>query len=203
MDTKFQTSFIPKRPVLASEQSSAVGSRPINLISVIATFIFVVSLLAVGGEYAYKQYLTKKIASMDQELRDARATVQDDLINQFIRLDNRIQSAESLLQGHIATSLLFSALQNETVKNVQFSDLLYQTDSDGTVTVFMRGVSTSYNALALQANIYHQNKYIRNPLFSDLNLDEKGNVNFTFKATILPGLIAQKNAPQALTFGNR
>jgi hypothetical protein len=158
-----------------------------------------VSILAFGGLFAYKNYLTGKIAAMDEQLTAAQTAIKDDLINQFIRLDTRLRSGQELLQGHVATSLLFATLQNQTVKNIQFADMTYLTDSAGVITVYMRGIAQSYNTLALQASIFDQNKYIKNALFSDINLNEKGDVVFTFKATISSELVAQRNAVQALT----
>ncbi len=199
MDTKFQTSFIPKRPVVAGE-APLRAKQPLNLLSIIATFIFIVAILAMGGEFAYKHYINSKLVSMNQQLTAAQAEIRDDLINQFIRLDSRLKSAQELLQGHIATSLLFETLQNQTVKNIQFSDMTYQADpATGAVTVYMRGLAVSYNAIALQASIFNNNKYIKNALFSDMSLDQKGQVQFTLKATIDPELIAQRNTIKSLT----
>lgn len=198
MDTKFQTSFIPKRPIVAGN-TSVRPKHPLNLLSIIATFIFILTIVALGGEFAYKRYMNEKLAAMDTQLNDAQASIKDDLTNKFIRLDARLRSAQALLQGHIATSLLFATLQNQTVRNIQFSDMTYQTDQTGTVTVSMKGLASSYNSIALQAGLFNQNKYIKNAVFSDMTLDEKGQVMFSFRATIGSELIAQRNTIQALT----
>ena len=199
MDTKFQTSFIPKRPV-ETGTAPVRAKHPLNLLSIIATFIFIVAVIAAGGEFAYKHYVNGKLVEMNQQLEVAKASIKDELINQFIRLDSRLRSSEQLLRGHVATSLLFSALQNSTVKNIQFSDMTYVTDQgSGAVNVFMRGISASYNAVALQASIFNDSKYIKNALFSDMNLDTKGQVQFTLKASVPSDVIAQRNTVQALT----
>lgn len=198
MDTKFQTSFIPKRPIVSANPSIR-AKHPLNLLSLIGTFIFILALIALGGEFAYKRYMNDKLTAMNQELIEAQASIKDDLTNKFIRLDARLRGAETLLQGHVATSLLFATLQNQTVKSIQFSDLTYQTSPTGDVTVSMKGLANSYNAVALQAGIFSENKYIKNVLFSDMNLDPKGQVLFSFRATIDSELIAQRKTKHVLT----
>jgi hypothetical protein len=194
MDSKFQTSFIPKRPVVTSMEAPINVKHPVNLISVICTLIFVAAVLATGGMFAYERYLTGKISQMDSQLVAAKSSIQSDLINQFVRLDNRLTTSNALLRNHVATSILFGALQDQTVKNIQFKDFGYTTEeSGGTIAVVLHGQATSYNAIALQDGIFAQDKYIQDPVFSDMDLDEKGNVIFSFKANIDPQFVAQRN----------
>jgi len=193
MDSKFQTSFIPKRPIVTSSEAPIKVKHPLNLISLICTFIFIVSVLAAGGVFAYEKYLTDKIATMNTELVAAKNSIQSDLINQFIRLDTRITTAQGLLKGHIAASLLFDALQNQTVRNVQFTDLSYASGQGGSYTVSMRGIASSYNAITYQSGLFENDKYILSPTFSDMDLDAKGNVSFSLKAGIDPHFLAASN----------
>jgi hypothetical protein len=200
MDTKFQTSFIPKRSVVAGGSSPTALKGPINFISIIATIIFVLALVAAGGVYGYQWYLNGQITAMGEELEAARLSFDNKLFDEFIRLDARISSAKTLLNQHVAPSLLFEALQNMTVKNVQFKDFDYRTsDPGGPITISMRGTAGSFNALALQSEVLTKNKYVTNALFSDVTLDDNGNVVFNVQVQVNRELVAYKNIDDSLS----
>lgn len=200
METKFQTSFIPKRPILASTESPIKVKHPLNLIGIISTFIFIVAALAAGGLFGYQRYLKGRVGDMEQRLIEERSAIQSDLIDKFVRLDTRINSAEQLLKKHVATTLFFDTLEAMTVKDVQFREFTYRMEDNGAISVSMRGVAGSYNALALQSALFNKNKLVREPNFSDIGLDDKGNVVFSLKATLAPDLVAHKNTLDQLSF---
>lgn len=197
MDTKFQTSFIPKSPVVSSGAAVKV-KQPVNLVSVVALLVFVLALFATGGLFAYERYLTGRIATMGQQLDTAKASFETELMNEFTRLDLRLSTAELLVDRHIATSAFFEVLQKDTVKAVQFTEFTYTTNEEnGLIQVMMRGVADSYNAIALQSSLFGRNPDIKNPTFTDLDLNDKGNVTFSFKADISPSLVAhRKTVPE-------
>ncbi|HVS79858.1 MAG TPA: hypothetical protein VHF05_02675 [Candidatus Paceibacterota bacterium] len=201
MDTKFQTSFIPKRPIVASNEGPIKTKHPLNFISLVCTIVFVVAVLGAGGMFAYEHYLDGKIASMDGQLAAAKSSIQSDIINQFIRLDTRLNVANQLLRNHVATSVLFSMLQNQTVKTVQFKDLAYTSNGDA-INVVLHGQAGSYNAMALQSAIFSQDKFIHSPTFSEMNLDSSGNVLFTLNASVDKDYLAQRNNLDQLTANN-
>ena len=61
MDQNFQTSFIPKKPIV-EERSSP--SRPIGFLTIISIFVFFTMALSVGGVYFYKSILAKQITEL-------------------------------------------------------------------------------------------------------------------------------------------
>ena len=51
----------------------------------------------------------------------------------------------------------------------------------------MKGQALNYNSVAKQSDVFSENptsKYIHNPIFADLDLDQKGNVVFSFTGEI-------------------
>ena len=60
MDPKFQTSFIPKSPVIAQVKTSPSVPQT-DIFTSISVTLFVVTLLLLGGVYGYKYYLNKQI----------------------------------------------------------------------------------------------------------------------------------------------
>lgn len=72
MEPKFQSSFIPKKPVVDSPKVFVPVEKERNIFSIIASIIFVITLLVAGGVFGYKYYLDKQIADADIALNEAR-----------------------------------------------------------------------------------------------------------------------------------
>jgi hypothetical protein len=58
METKFQTSFIPKRPMVpVGGLNASAPRRTTSFFMIAAVLLFVVSIGAAGGMYFWKSYL--------------------------------------------------------------------------------------------------------------------------------------------------
>jgi Tfp pilus assembly protein PilN len=84
---------------------------------------------------------------------------------------------------------LFAFLEASTLRSVRFTDLGYNTSGE-TIELEMKGQARGYAALALQADAISNSQYFTDPIFSDLTLDDRGNVAFTFKAKVDPALVS-------------
>ena len=65
MESRFQTSFIPKKPVV-SEQ--ARKPKVVNLFAVLGTVVFILMVVASAGTFFYKSYLAKTIDASKNQL---------------------------------------------------------------------------------------------------------------------------------------
>jgi hypothetical protein len=192
MEPKFQTSFIPKNPVIATSGQSAVASRSGNIFSMLAGVLFVITVLVSGGLFIYKNILESKRAAADQSLSAAREAFQPEKIQELIDVDSRIVSAKVLLDKHVAISGLLSLLQNLTVRNIRFDNMLYARKGDGSVTLSLDAEAATYNALALEQDIFSKNESMKNPEFSNFSLSENGTVKAKFFANLSPALLSYK-----------
>lgn len=163
-----------------------------NLFSFLALIIFIASVLLSAGMFGYKYYLKYRIDQMGADLENARATIEPETIRALTRLDNRISSTRELLIGHRAPTLLFEFLEVSTPKTVRFNDFRFSMAAQG-LKLSMRGEARGYSALALQADIFSKSNYFQNPTFSDLNLNSKGDVIFSFEAIVDPKLVSYSN----------
>lgn len=182
MEPNFQTSFIPKKP-LTEERVSAAPR--VSIVGFLATIIFIVSLVAAGVVYFYKFTLAKSIDTMDAELSQIQKNFDRSLVDEMQRLDKRINAANTLLAGHIMISPIFRSLQDLTLKSIgytKFSYALSSNDPTGKtrkIDVIMSGKAKRYDSIALQSDELVKNKYIKDPIFSNLVLDEiRGIVTF-------------------------
>ncbi len=189
MDTKFQTSFIPKNPLVGS---AAVKRKPhTSLVSIIVILIFVISILGSALVFAYEKFLEKRIASMQDDLKAAEQRLDPGLITEWVRLDKRIESSKDLLHTHLAVSSFFDMLEGMTLKNVYFKNFGYQLTANGRVAIAMDGEADSFASVALQSDEFAKNaKVINNQLFSNIDLTQTGNVVFRFTATLDPSVIS-------------
>lgn len=194
MEPKFQSSFIPKAPIVSSSTAAPI-QRPhtTNVFAVAAGFIFVVTLAASGGEIVYKNILTNQIAEADQELIQARADFQPEKIKELVTENAQIGMSKKLLDKHVAVSEVLALLEALTVKRMRFTAFSYE-DKTTSQTVSISGVAENYNALAEQETIFSSSKFIKNPDFSNFNLDENGNVKVDFFATLDSNLVSYKQA---------
>jgi len=188
METKFQTSFIPKQPVTSEAPHHASAA---SLFFLFAFIIFMASLASAGGVFIYDEIIKKNIEDGKKQLSLNRNAFDPNTISQITRLNDRINAADNLLKKHKSVSTLFLVLSNATLKNVRFSDFNY-TGAEDKIALSMRGQATSYETVALQAKEFtnpNLKNVFRSPLFGDLTLDTQGNVSFSFTASVDPLLV--------------
>lgn len=188
METKFQTSFIPKQPVNAEAPHHASAA---SLFFLFAFIIFMASLASAGGVFIYNEIIKKNISEGKAQLTLNKNAFDPNTISQITRLNDRINAADSLLKKHKSVSTLFLVLSNSTLKNVRFTDFNYS-GADDKIVLSMRGQAVSYETVALQAKEFtnpNLKNVFRSPLFGDLTLDTLGNVSFSFTTGIDPLLV--------------
>ena len=194
MDTNFQTSFIPKKPL--AEDRTVSSGRHTSLFAFIATLLFLFSIGAAVAVYFYRARLTATIAGQEASLAAARNAFEPSLITQLKTLDRRITDANTILANHIVVSPIFDALQANTLKSVQFTQFTYTTPTDPTlpISVQMSGVARDYSSIALESDQLATNKNIHNSIFSDLSLDDQtGDVTFKLTFTVDADLVRYSN----------
>ena len=193
MEPKFQSSFIPKGP-LAPAGNFTQKSKPKSgsFLGSLIVLIFIVVVLLSAGLFAYNWYLSNNIKKMGNDLESAKLALNSETIDSLSRLDARLNITEGLLEKHIALSPFFEFLEASTLQNVSFNDFNYAHTENG-IEITMKGLARGYSAVALQADIFNKSDFLQDPLFSDLNLDERGNVTFELEAIINPSLLKYAN----------
>src|SRR3989338_7805224 len=156
MEQNFQTSFIPKKPMI---EERAITARPVGFFFVISIFIFFTIVLATGGLYLYKANISKNIAVMKNDLNLAK---------------NRFEPSKM-----------------KTVRYTKFS-YIFGDEKNAKVNVKMSGQAIGYRSIALQSDLFTKNKHFVDPVFSNLALDNSGNVLFDLDFSVDPSFIDYK-----------
>lgn len=194
MDQNFQTSFIPKR---ALAEDRIERPKSVSIFLFFATVIFIGSVAAAGFVYFYKTSLTAQVAQMKIDLQKAESAFEGDFIRQLQRTDKRINAANAVLADHIAVSPIFQELQEATLKSIQFTKFSYTITGSGPtakITVQMSGKSQSYTAIALESAKLVENKYIKDPIFSNLTPNDQGIVLFDLTFNVDPQFVLYRAA---------
>jgi len=192
MEQNFQTSFIPKKPILKEE--SATYARPVNIFLIISLFIFATILIVTGGLYFYKGIVAKKIADLENTLNLAKNRFEPSKIAELQVLDKRLRASSEILSKHITITPIFEALEQITMKSVRFTKFSYDlgTDDKTTINIKMSGIAIGYRAVALQSDLFAKNKNLIDPVFSNLVLDNSGNVTFDLEFSVDPSFVNYK-----------
>jgi len=180
MEQNFQTSFIPKKPMVEQVSTS---KRPIGFILIISIAIFLVTVLVSGGVYYYRDVLKKSRTQMEVDLNLAKNRFEPAQITKLKILDKRLQSSSEVLANHISVSPIFEALGALTLKTIRYTNFSYDF-ANSKVIVKMSGQAVGYRSVALQADMFSKNKNLIDPVFSNLSLDEKGNVLFDLQFSV-------------------
>ncbi|OIO29592.1 hypothetical protein COU48_02530 [Candidatus Nomurabacteria bacterium CG10_big_fil_rev_8_21_14_0_10_03_31_7] len=188
MEQNFQTSFIPKKPMI---EERSIRTQSVSLLTIISIFIFFTVLIGTGALYFYDGILKKNITSMENDLNLARNRFEPSKITQLQVLDKRLNASNDILSKHIAISPIFKVLQSITMKTVGYTKFSYDfgNNIDSKINVKMNGSAIGYKSIALQSDLLAKNKYFIDPIFSGLSLDDKGNVLFDLEFSVDPNFI--------------
>jgi hypothetical protein len=131
---------------------------------------------------------------MGNDLELAKNRFEPAKIIQLQVLDKRLKASTEILSKHISISPIFKELQDFTIKNVSYTKFSYSFDDskNAKVEVKMNGIAAGYVSIILQTDVITQSKYFIDPVFSNLSLDDKGNVLFDLDFSVDPNLIDYK-----------
>ncbi len=191
MDSQFQSSFIPKKPLIGSDVQQR--HEPVNFFALIGLVIFILSIAAAVGSFFWVRILQKQLVDNQAALKTTREAFDPALIDEIKVVSNRINTAKGILTNHIALSSFFQLVQSVTLKNVRFNSLSYAYDPKG-VKVTMTGEADSFVSVALQSDVLNQNKLIINPVIGGLSLLDNGHVSFQFTGDVSPTIVLRENA---------
>ncbi len=192
MDPKSQSSFIPKKPLVPGGGLPRYAS--INFFLLGASLIFVLAIAGSIGVYVWQHVIETKIAQDEQSLARTKQEFDPALIDTLSKLDSRLQAAKDILNNHIAISSFFDLLQTITLKSVRFTSFNYTLVGKDKINITLSGEGQSFSSIALQSDVFGQNKLLKDPIVSNLSLQQNGSVGFDFTASLDPKVALYKNS---------
>ena len=180
------TSFVPHSAV----REQRYRGDYIGAFGFFAYTVFVFVLILTFSVFVYGRILDADLAAKNKKIDDARQAINTDAIKEFVRLSQRLNASDSLLEGHVAFSRFFSTLATIMPTTVRFNTLHVSFGTDGTPLVEGSGVAKSFNALAATSQAFADDGNIKDAIFSDLQVNNQNNsVSFTLSATLDQPLI--------------
>jgi hypothetical protein len=180
-----QTSFIPKRTL--DTQPRIVRADTVSIFTVLSTLIFFLTLIAGGGIFFWQKTLTTQVKEVEDTLIKERERFSEDVIQELADLSNRLQGSKMLLENRLYTSKIFELLNQNTIKTVRFGKFSIDPALvDKTkLKMMVSGQAKDYASVALQSEVFSKlDTAVIDYEFSNLTLDQSGNVLFDMSATI-------------------
>jgi hypothetical protein len=190
MDPNTPTSFIPKRPIESSSEPIHHRNGSIGLLSLITFVVVVGTGIAFAGVYIYQKQLVSQKAKLEDSIKQAQDGIGTEFVSDMKRLNSRIDGVKDLIKNHIVVTPIFDALQASTLRSVQYKDFSYTIKNDTTtktsvVAVDLTGTAKNYATIALQSDAFSTNALIKNPVFSNLTVDDKTRtINFKLNFSV-------------------
>jgi len=192
MNENVNISFIPKKPLA----QGGTLKRQRALLTTFFLISFIVAAVAVGVSvmqfFRIEKAEKEKIETI-KALGDYNKLLQEkDIIKNIkekIDFSRQIDIAETLLNKHVASTKLFEFLELTTPKQVSFSNFSFK-GSEETLTLSMKGETTSYETLAALSLLYKSNETLKGHTLTNFSITEKGRVSFDFTGELSPSFIS-------------
>ena len=126
---------------------------------------------------------------MEVELENAKTNIDLPAINELLRMNDRMAWTNGLLADHKVLSPLMDYLSESTLQSVRLKSFQYVANEEG-IELEIKGEARGYSSLVRQAEIFKEKDYLKEQLFSDLSLNEVGNVSFSFQAVVNPEVVS-------------
>jgi|SRR3989344_729855 len=206
MPPQIQTSFIPKESLAPVPVRSVTPLS--SLLSVLAVIIFILACLSWGGVYLYAQSLQKQITELESSLNLKSEEFQQSTLERFEKLDRLVRVSQQLIDRHTTLVPLFNLLEERSLTDVRFKSFQYSIGTGSgagssvagnkEISVHLSGEAKSYTAVAQQSDLLGDKNHelkdgiLTNVIFSNLNLDQTGNVTFDVSFLVNPKLLSYK-----------
>ncbi len=199
MDNRLQATFMPRQPAVSGD-AYARPKGPHSFFKMIGVLVFVLALVAMGGLFAYKKYITGNNGEKQTKVEEAIKNFEPELTRELTILKARVDAGKGLLENHKAFSLLFTLLELNTAQTVQFNEFSFVVSPDKKIKLTMKGEARSYNAIAFQSDVFSKVEQFKSPMFTNLAINEQGIISFDFSAELDPAAVSYKKLTAGFVF---
>ena len=185
-----QTSFIPKK---SQERRKTKKKDFGGLFMGVGVAVFILMILTASTVFLYNRYLEGQIENMASILDREKGSLEKEIIKELDLVDKRIESDKKILEKHTILTTLFELLEQNTLQEVSFKEMAFYPEEEEWV-ISMSGTADSYATIALQSDVFGENKNISELIFSDLGVGLDGGVVFSVTARIDQKLISYRRS---------
>ena len=195
-ESTFQKSFIPKPE---SQKFSSGGS----LANTLGGGIFVIVLLLALGIFLYNQYIENSIKTLTEEISITAENINEVELEEMAAFQARLETVNSLLNGHIASSRLLDLVGETTLTNVQFDSFIFESRNGSNALVTIKGTAPDFRSVAAQVGVLRANNKFTEALVTELNVvqtEVSDVIDFGIEAEVERSVISYE--PQSISVLN-
>jgi hypothetical protein len=115
MENSFQTSFIPKKPIVPTKTK---GKKTKSLFLLITTTLLIISGVAAGALYIYKSQLVESRTSKSNSLSTIRSNFEENTIEELALYNKRMEAQSGFKNQLFYPSIVSSS--ERTIPEVQY-----------------------------------------------------------------------------------
>jgi len=156
-----RSSFIP-RQVAGVTPKTIRQKRVFNIFGFFSVTLLLLSIVAAGGTFLYKNYLERQLAAEKDALQAEYDKFDEAELVSVRTFDTRLDLVAQLLENHVAPSKIFDALEAGTKQSVQYTTFSYERRPSGDITLDIMGITDEFSKVSLQWM-----EYLRGTLFAD------------------------------------
>ena len=163
-----------------------------TIFSKIGTFtavLVLLSLLIYGGLFLYNKSLNVNLEDLQNQAEELNKKRDVDFEKRVILLEKALGNLKIILKNHLYWSNLFSKLGQLTVPQASFSDFRGTIESDGSISLSLKGSVPGYTYLAKQMVSLGQEKSVSNIEVSGINLGTEGGLEFMLNINFLKDIL--------------
>ena len=120
MENSFQTSFIPKKPII-DNGSYSTGSKNKSISIVISVSLLIIMAGSWAGLYFYRDYLNKNKESLSSSLEKIKGSFDENTISELEMYDKKTSIAKTILSNHVVATPIFEVLNDLTLPSIQYT----------------------------------------------------------------------------------
>lgn len=122
----------------------------IRLFASLSTIILGIVFVAFIGLFAYTHYLNKQLVAVQTELNALNDSGTERKMLEVQMYNRKLNTARFLLDNHVATSRIFSMLEDTTKQTIRFSSFKYKYDPGFEAELTLGGDTKELKSVALQ-----------------------------------------------------
>lgn len=150
------SSFIPKRG--PARRRKPKTKNQIFIFTIITYSLLFASLLAAGGTFLYKNYLTSQLESEVEALNTQMATFSNEDLSRVREFDVTLKRATDRVDNAASVVAVLDGIDGATVAPVQIKELSVSREADTGFTLTGSVMTTSFDAAMFQRKIYNLNR---------------------------------------------
>jgi hypothetical protein len=197
MDQRFDTSFIPQRPIF-KEEASMRRHEPIPVVTIISAAIFFAMLIMTGLAFYFHKKESAAVTQLATQLATEKEKFNPQAIEDLKAIGARLQLAKQAVDNHVGVTGLLNMLQANTLKSVYYKGMNLSREEKKGYIVTLQGDAPNFGILYAQLEEFRKNPRITQVSIDNSQLEEQtGVVGFNLTLTLSPEVMKYVVPPLA------